>query len=102
MTSSEFAIPIGRNGDCYDRYLVRVAEMRQSNSIIRQCIAWLRANPGPVMTDNHKVAPPSRIDMKTGMEDLIHHFKLFTEGFMCRPVRFTRRSSIRRASSGSI
>ena len=58
----EFAIPIGKNGDCYDRYLVRVAEMRQSNSIIKQCIAWLRANPGPVMTDDHKVAPPSRID----------------------------------------
>src|SRR5512141_2589758 len=65
----DFAIPIGKNGDCYDRYLVRIEEMRQSNHIIRQCIDWLRANPGPVMTDNHKVAPPSRIDMKTGMED---------------------------------
>jgi NADH-quinone oxidoreductase subunit D len=62
-----------------------MAEMRQSNSIIKQCIAWLRANPGPVMTDDHKVAPPSRIDMKTGMEDLIHHFKLFTEGFHVPP-----------------
>src|SRR5688500_2769255 len=77
----EFAIPVGKNGDCYDRYLVRVAEERQSKSSIEKCIAWLRANPGPVMTDDHKVAPPSRVDMKTGMEDLIHHFKLFTEGF---------------------
>ena len=76
----EFDIPIGSTGDCYDRYLVRVAEMRQSNKIIQQCIAWLRANPGPVMTDNHKVAAPARVDMKSNMEDLIHHFKLFTEG----------------------
>lgn len=76
----EFDIPIGSAGDCYDRYLVRVAEMRQSNKIIQQCIAWLRANPGPVMTDNHKVAAPARVDMKSNMEDLIHHFKLFTEG----------------------
>jgi NADH-quinone oxidoreductase subunit D len=81
----DFEIPIGRNGDCYDRYLVRVEEMRQSNRIVRQCIDWLRANPGPVMSDNHKVAPPSRVDMKTGMEDLIHHFKLFTEGFHVPP-----------------
>jgi NADH-quinone oxidoreductase subunit D len=81
----DFAIPIGRNGDCYDRYLVRIEEMRQSNLIIRQCVDWLRANPGPVMTDNHKVAPPPRVDMKTGMEDLIHHFKLFTEGFHVPP-----------------
>jgi NADH-quinone oxidoreductase subunit D len=76
----EFDIPVGRNGDCYDRYLVRVEEMRQSNRIIRQCIEWLRNHPGPVMTDNHKVAPPSRVDMKSNMEELIHHFKLFTEG----------------------
>jgi len=76
----EFDIPIGSMGDCYDRYLVRVAEMRQSNKIIQQCITWLRANPGPVMTDNHKVAAPSRVEMKSNMEDLIHHFKLFTEG----------------------
>ena len=75
-----FDIPVGKNGDCYDRYLVRIEEMRQSNKIIRQCIAWLRANPGPVMVDNHKVAPPSRGDMKMNMEELIHHFKLFTEG----------------------
>jgi NADH-quinone oxidoreductase subunit D len=76
----QFDIPIGKNGDCYDRYLVRIEEMRQSNKIIRQCIAWLRANPGPVMVDNHKVAPPARAEMKMNMEELIHHFKLFTEG----------------------
>jgi len=77
----DFDIPLGTNGDTYDRYLVRIEEMRQANRIIQQCVAWLRANPGPVITDNHKVAPPSRVDMKSGMEDLIHHFKLFTEGF---------------------
>jgi NADH-quinone oxidoreductase subunit D len=76
----EFDIPVGTNGDCYDRYLVRMEEMRQSNKIVRQCITWLRANPGPVITDNHKVAPPSREHMKANMEELIHHFKLFTEG----------------------
>src|SRR5678816_1696810 len=77
----DFDVPVGTNGDCYDRFMVRVEEMRQSNRIIQQCSKWLRANPGPVITDNHKVAPPSRVDMKSGMEDLIHHFKLFTEGF---------------------
>jgi NADH-quinone oxidoreductase subunit D len=76
----DFDIPIGRNGDTYDRYLVRVEEMRQSNRIVRQCVEWLRANPGPVITDNHKVAPPSRLEMKANMEELIHHFKLFSEG----------------------
>jgi len=76
----DFDIPIGTNGDSYDRYLVRMHEMRESNRIIRQCIEWLRNNPGPVMTDNHKVAPPSRLSMKSNMEELIHHFKLFTEG----------------------
>jgi len=76
----EFDIPVGVNGDCYDRYLVRMEEMRQSNAIIRQCIDWLRRNPGPVITENHKVAPPSRVGMKSNMEELIHHFKLFTEG----------------------
>ena len=76
----QFNIPIGTNGDCYDRYLVRVQEMREANKIIRQCIAWLRDNPGPVMVDNHKVTPPSRVAMKENMEELIHHFKLFTEG----------------------
>jgi NADH-quinone oxidoreductase subunit D len=77
----DFDIPLGVNGDCYDRYLVRVEEMRQSNRIIKQCIDWLRVNPGPVITDDNKVAPPNREGMKTNMEDLIHHFKLFTEGF---------------------
>lgn len=76
----DFDIPVGVNGDSYDRYLVRIEEMRQSNRIIQQCVAWLRDNPGPVITDNHKVAPPDRVSMKTNMEDLIHHFKLFTEG----------------------
>ena len=76
----QFDIPVGVNGDCYDRYLVRVEEMRQSNRIIRQCIDWLRKNPGPVIVEDHKVAPPSRVDMKMNMEELIHHFKLFTEG----------------------
>ena len=77
----DFDLPVGVNGDCYDRYLVRVAEMRQSNHIIKQCVDWLRANPGPVMIDNYKVAPPSRMEMKDDMEALIHHFKLFTEGY---------------------
>jgi NADH-quinone oxidoreductase subunit D len=77
----DFDIPVGKTGDCYDRYLVRVAEMRQSNRIIQQCVDWLRANPGPVITDNHKVAAPPRESMKSNMEELIHHFKLFTEGF---------------------
>ncbi|MGE5525892.1 MAG: NADH-quinone oxidoreductase subunit D [Rhodospirillaceae bacterium] len=76
----EFDVPIGVNGDCYDRYLVRIEELRQSNRIIKQCIEWLRNNPGPVMVDNHKIAPPSRVEMKANMEELIHHFKLFTEG----------------------
>ncbi|HTJ96066.1 MAG TPA: NADH-quinone oxidoreductase subunit D [Rhodocyclaceae bacterium] len=76
----DFDIPVGVNGDSYDRYLVRMAEMRQSNNIIKQCITWLRANPGPVITENHKIAPPNRESMKTNMEELIHHFKLFTEG----------------------
>ena len=76
----EFDIPVGTNGDTYDRYLVRIEEMRQSNRIVKQCIDWLRKNPGPVITDNHKVAPPSRVEMKSDMEELIHHFKLFTEG----------------------
>ena len=77
----DFDIPVGINGDCYDRYLVRVEEMRQSARIIKQCIEWLRENPGPVMLQDHKVAPPSREEMKDDMESLIHHFKLFTEGY---------------------
>ena len=77
----DFDIPVGVNGDCYDRYLVRIEEFRQSNRIIKQCIDWLRKNPGPVISTDNKVAPPDREGMKTNMEDLIHHFKLFTEGF---------------------
>ena len=77
----DFDIPVGKTGDCYDRYLVRVEEMRQSNRIIKQCVDWLRVNPGPVITSNHKVAAPDRESMKSNMEELIHHFKLFTEGF---------------------
>jgi NADH-quinone oxidoreductase subunit D len=80
----DFDIPVGVNGDCYDRYLVRIEEMRQSNRIIRQCVEWLRANPGPVLLQNYKVSPPRREEMKSDMEALIHHFKLFTEGF-CLP-----------------
>ena len=76
----DFDIPVGTTGDCYDRYLVRMEEMRQANRIVRQCIDWLRKNPGPVMSSDHKVAPPSREAMKSNMEELIHHFKLFTEG----------------------
>jgi NADH-quinone oxidoreductase subunit D len=81
----QFDIPLGTTGDCYDRYLVRVQEMREANRIIKQCIAWLRTNPGPVITASHKIAPPSREEMKTNMEELIHHFKLFTEGIHVPP-----------------
>lgn len=81
----EFDIPIGKTGDCYDRYLVRMEEMRQSNRIIRQCVDWLQKNPGPVMVENDKVVPPKREVMKQDMEALIHHFKLFTEGY-CIPA----------------
>ncbi len=80
----DFDIPVGVTGDCYDRYLVRIEEMRQSNSIIRQCVNWLRKNPGPAMIGDNKVTPPTREQMKYGMESLIHHFKLFTEGY-CVP-----------------
>jgi NADH-quinone oxidoreductase subunit D len=81
----DFDIPVGVSGDCYARYLVRIEEMRQSNRIVKQCIEWLRANPGAVITDDHKIAPPSRVDMKMNMEELIHHFKLFTEGMHVPP-----------------
>ena len=80
----DFDIPVGANGDCYDRYLVRMEELRQSNRIIGQCVDWLRANPGPVMLDDYKLAAPRRAEMKENMESLIHHFKLFTEGY-CVP-----------------
>ena len=81
----DFAIPVGKNGDSYDRYLVRMQEMREANKIMAQCIAWLKANPGPVIIDDHKIAPPTRTEMKTNMEALIHHFKLFTEGMHIPP-----------------
>ncbi|MEE2982456.1 MAG: NADH-quinone oxidoreductase subunit D [Pseudomonadota bacterium] len=80
----EFEIPVGTNGDCYDRYLVRIEEMRQSARLIKQCVAWLREHPGPVILDDHKLTPPLRGEMKGDMESLIHHFKLFTEGY-CVP-----------------
>jgi NADH-quinone oxidoreductase subunit D len=80
----DFDIPVGTNGDCYDRYLVRVGELRQSNRIIKQCVDWLRENPGPVILDDHKIVAPARVEMKDDMESLIHHFKLFTEGY-CVP-----------------
>lgn len=80
----DFDIPIGTKGDSYDRYLVRVEEMRQANRIIKQCVDWLQHNPGQVMIDDHKIAPPKRAEMKQSMEALIHHFKLFTEGY-CPP-----------------
>src|SRR3712207_4771996 len=75
----EFDIPVGRHGDCYDRYLVRVHEMRQSLRIIEQCLE--RLEPGPVRIQDRKIAPPPRREMKRSMEALIHHFKLYTEGF---------------------
>ncbi len=78
----DFDIPVGTHGDCYDRYLVRIEEMRQSNRIIKQCVDWLRNNPGPVMLDDHKITPPPRQHMKADMESLIHHFKLFSEGYV--------------------
>ena len=80
----DFDIPVGVTGDCYDRYLVRMEELRQSTRIISQCVKWLKANPGLVMSDDHKVAPPKRGNMKDDMESMIHHFKLFTEGY-CLP-----------------
>jgi NADH-quinone oxidoreductase subunit D len=81
----DFDIPVGTNGDCYDRYLVRVEEMRQSNKILKQCVDWLRKNPGPVMLEDRKIIAPTRVEMKDDMESLIHHFKLFTEGY-CVPA----------------
>ncbi len=78
----DFDIPVGTNGDSYDRYVVRIEEMRQSNRIISQCIDWLKSNSGAVMHEDHKLTMPKREDMKQDMEDLIHHFKHFTEGYM--------------------
>ncbi|OQX13316.1 MAG: NADH dehydrogenase [Thiothrix lacustris] len=80
----DFDIPVGVQGDSYDRYLVRIEEMRQSNRIIKQCIDWLRVNPGAVMLEDSKIAPPKRVEMKQDMEALIQHFKLMTEGY-CLP-----------------
>jgi len=80
----DFDIPVGVHGDCYDRYLVRVEEMRQSVRIVRQCVQWLKEHPGPTMIDDRKVRPPRRERMKDDMESLIHHFKFFTEGY-CVP-----------------
>ncbi len=75
----DFKVVCGRNGDCYDRYLVRIGEMRESVKIIQQCLAAMK--PGPVKVQDHKITPPHRADMKRSMEALIHHFKLFTEGY---------------------
>jgi len=75
----QFDVAIGRNGDCYDRYLMRIAEARESVKIIKQCLAKMK--PGPVKVQDHKFSPPSRAEMKRSMEALIHHFKLFTEGY---------------------
>jgi len=78
-----FDIPVGKNGDCFDRYLIRLEEMRQSVRIIKQCLSEIPS--GPVMVENSKIAPPKRADMKTSMEALIHHFKLYTEGYHVPP-----------------
>ncbi|HEX4095996.1 MAG TPA: NADH-quinone oxidoreductase subunit D, partial [Caulobacteraceae bacterium] len=77
----EFDIPLGLNGDCYDRYLVRMEEMRQANRIMQQCVARLKTTPGPVIVQDNKLVPPRRAEMKRSMEAMIHHFKLYTEGF---------------------
>ncbi|HUB10363.1 MAG TPA: NADH-quinone oxidoreductase subunit D [Acetobacteraceae bacterium] len=79
----DFIIPVGRNGDCYDRYLLRIVEMRESVKIIKQCLA--RMQPGPVKVQDHKLSPPHRVEMKRSMEALIHHFKLYTEGYHVPP-----------------
>jgi NADH-quinone oxidoreductase subunit D len=75
----DFKVPVGKNGDCYDRYLVRIAEMRQSVHLVQQVLSQMPM--GPVMTEDRKIAPPSRAEKKTSMEALIHHFKLYTEGY---------------------
>jgi NADH-quinone oxidoreductase subunit D len=76
----EFSIPVGSNGDCYDRYLLRLEEMKQSLDIVQQCLSLMPA--GPIKSTNKKFSPPSRMEMKNSMESLIHHFKYFTEGFI--------------------
>ena len=77
----DFEIPVGKTGDCYDRYLVRVEEMREANRIVRQCVEWLEKHPGPVKIENYKLTNPPRRLMKSDMEALIHHFKFFSEGY---------------------
>jgi NADH-quinone oxidoreductase subunit D len=79
----DFDIPIGKNGDCFDRYLIRMEEMRQSTKIMKQCLEKLRSadGQGPVTVDDNKIVPPKRGEMKRSMEALIHHFKLYTEGY---------------------
>jgi NADH-quinone oxidoreductase subunit D len=77
----DFDVPVGSCGDCYDRYLVRMAEMQESNKIIRQCVKWLRCNDGPILASDHKITPPKRDETKNSMEALIHHFKVFSEGY---------------------
>ena len=77
----DFKIPVGKHGDCYDRYLCRVEEMRESTKIMRQCVALLGKTAGPVLPEHSKFVPPRRAEMKSSMEALIHHFKLYTEGF---------------------
>ena len=101
----DFDIPIGKNGDCFDRYLIRMEEMRQSTKIMKQCLDKLRApsGQGPVTVDDHKVVPPKRDEMKRSMEALIHHFKLYTEGYpTCLPGKCMPRLRRPRASSVSI
>ena len=80
-----FDIPVGTEGDSYDRYLVRMQEMRESAKIIKQCCDWLSNDEGKHISDNSKIAPPDRDEMKESMESLIHHFKLFSEGY-CLPA----------------
>jgi NADH dehydrogenase (ubiquinone) Fe-S protein 2 len=81
----DFNVPIGKNGDCYDRYLVRINEMRESIKIIYYCLNNIPQ--GLIKVDNYKIVPPSRANMKHSMESLIHHFKLFTEGFTIPPTQ---------------
>jgi NADH-quinone oxidoreductase subunit D len=81
----DFEVPLGQHGDTYDRYLVRMEEMRQAVRIMKQCCERLATEPGPVSVENHKMVPPRRGEMKDDMESLIHHFKLFTEGYCVPP-----------------
>ncbi len=100
----DFDIPIGKHGDCYDRYLVRMEEMRQSVRIMKQCLEKLRSagGQGPVIADDYHIVPPRRAEMKRSMEALIEHFKLYTEGFRYQRARSMRRSRRQKVNSGSI